>query len=338
MIKKWTLGLLMGSVLLATMPEDVLAKRLGGGGSSGMRRPAPTQPIQRDATPHQNTGTPAQQPNQPSQAQQGAAAGAAAQAAAPRRNWMGPIAGLAAGLGLAALMSHLGMGEAFANMIMMALLAVAAVALVAFLMRRFGKGAKQQQHGAQPSFAYAGHAPSPSSAFEPPQPQQPAAAANSFRTASPGDAGGHVPVAFDRDLQTGAAAAGSGRHLPADFDQPGFERLAKMIFIRMQAANDAGDLNDLRSFTTPELFAAVRLDLQDRGTQRQVTDVVEVNAQVLELAEETDRQIVSVRYQGRIRETENGPVEPFDEIWHLVKPRQGDGPWAIAGIQQTASA
>jgi predicted lipid-binding transport protein (Tim44 family) len=328
MIKKWTLGLLMGSVLLATMPEDVLAKRLGGGGSSGMRRSVPTQPVQRDATPHQNTATPAQQPNQ---AQQGATAGAAAQAAQPRRNWMGPIAGLAAGLGLAALMSHLGMGEAFANMIMMALLAVAAVALIAFLMRRFGKGA--QQRGAQPPFAYAGNTPSP--AFEP-RPE-PAPAAHSFRTAAAANAGGHVPVAFDRELQSGAAAAGA-RHLPADFDQPGFERLAKMIFIRMQAANDAADLNDLRSFTTPELFAAIRLDLQDRGAQRQVTDVVEVNAEVLDLAEETDRQIVSVRYQGRIRETENGPVEPFDEIWHLVKPRQGDGPWAIAGIQQTASA
>lgn len=322
MMKKWTLGLLMGSVLLASMPEDVLAKRFGGGGSAGMRRPVPTQPMQRNTTPN-NTATPAQQqPTNPSQAQQGATAGAAAQAAQPRRSWMGPIAGLAAGLGLAALMSHFGMGEAFANAIMMALLAAAAVALVMFLVRRFGKGA---QRSAQAPFAYAGHGQQPFERAQAPVPD------NVVHNATPAGSGGaHVPVAFDPALQAGA------RTLPADFDQPGFERLAKMIFIRLQAANDAGDLNDLRTFTTPELFAAVRLDLQDRGTQRQVTDVVEVHADVLDLAEEADRQVVSVRYQGRIRETEGGPVAPFDEIWHLVKPRGNEGQWAIAGIQQTA--
>jgi predicted lipid-binding transport protein (Tim44 family) len=319
MIKKWTLGLLMGSVLLASMPEDVLAKRLGGGSSAGMRRPVPTQPMQRDTAP------PAQKPATPAQAQQGATAGAAAQAAQPRRSWMGPIAGLAAGLGLAALMSHFGMGEAFANVIMMALLAVAAVALVAFLMRRFGKGT---QRPAQAPFAFAGQGPAAPPPFErAPSPVM----ANTVHNATPA---GHVPVAFDPALQQDGAPA---RTLPADFDQPGFERLARMIFIRLQAANDAGDLNDLRTFTTPELFAAIRLDLQDRGSQRQVTDVVEVRADVLDLAEEADRQVVSVRYQGRIRETEGGPVEPFDEVWHLVKPRGDEGQWAIAGIEQTAT-
>lgn len=327
MIKKWTLGLLMGSLLLASMPEDVLAKRMGGGGSAGMKRSVPTQPMQRDATPH-NNATPAQQPGQPAHAQ-GATAGAAAQAAQPRRSWMGPIAGLAAGLGLAALMSHLGMGEAFANMIMMALLAVAAVALIAFLMRRFGN--KGTQRPAASPFAFAGNAPAANpQPFERPQP--PATMPNVVHNATPAFSGGHVPVAFDPALQGGGAHT-----LPADFDQAGFERLAKMIFIRLQAANDAGDLNDLRTFTTPELFASLRLDLQERGTQRQVTDVVDVTAQVLDLTEEADRQIVSVRYAGRIRETEGGPVESFDEIWHMVKPRGSDGQWAIAGIQQTAA-
>ena len=66
--------------------------------------------------------------------------------------------------------------------------------------------------------------------------------------------------------QSAAAAfsggTGSAVSLPAGFDAPAFERIAKMIFIRMQAANDTGDLNDLRSFTTPEMFASIKLDLQ----------------------------------------------------------------------------
>ena len=63
-----------------------------------------------------------------------------------------------------------------------------------------------------------------------------------------------------------------------------------MIFIRLQAANDAGDLNDLRAFTTPEMFAAVKLDLQERGPTAQRTDVVRVDAEVLDVASEADRQ------------------------------------------------
>jgi len=87
------------------------AKRLGGGGSSGM---------QRQATP------PAKNTQQAAPAQP--AAPAAAPAAQPKRSWLGPIAGLAAGLGLAALASHLGFGEGLANFMMIALLAVAVIA------------------------------------------------------------------------------------------------------------------------------------------------------------------------------------------------------------------
>ena len=123
--------------------------------------------------------------------------------------------------------------------------------------------------------------------------------------------------------------------LPADFDRPAFERLAKMIFIRLQAANDTRDLDDLRSFTTPEMFAAVKLDLQDRGDATQHTDVVRVDADVLDVSQEDGRQVVSVRFHGLISEAAGAPAEAFNEIWHLVKPHDGSREWAIAGIQQT---
>jgi predicted lipid-binding transport protein (Tim44 family) len=146
-MKKWWLAVLMGSVLLAQMPEEALAKRLGGGGSSGMKRAVPTQPAQR-TTP--DSPSQSATPAKPNQAQQGTAAAGAA--AAPKRNWMGPIAGLAAGLGIAALMSHFGMGGALANFMTMALLAVAAVFVIGWLMRRFGKSGKP----ARSPFAMAG--------------------------------------------------------------------------------------------------------------------------------------------------------------------------------------
>jgi predicted lipid-binding transport protein (Tim44 family) len=109
-----------------------------------------------------------------------------------------------------------------------------------------------------------------------------------------------------------------------------------MIFIRLQAANDSGDLNDLRAFTTPEMFASIKLDLQERGGVAQQTDVVRIDAQVLDVSTEADRQVVSVRFHGLIREDSNGGAAPFDEVWHLVKPTDGSREWAIAGIQQMA--
>jgi predicted lipid-binding transport protein (Tim44 family) len=130
------------------------------------------------------------------------------------------------------------------------------------------------------------------------------------------------------------ASAAALPGLPADFDHAAFERIAKMIFIRLQTANDAGDLDDLRTFTTPEMFAAVRLDLQERGGVAQKTDVVTVDAQLVDFEQQADRQIVSVRYSGLIREESDAAAAPFDEVWHLVRPSDGSREWAIAGIQQ----
>jgi predicted lipid-binding transport protein (Tim44 family) len=335
-MKNWLLAALMALVAVTTLPPDAEAKRLGGGGSAGFQRSMPAR-----STPD-GAGTPAKQapaaqPGQPAGQQAGAAP-----AAAPKRNWMGPLAGIAAGLGIAALMSHFGMGEAFGNFLMMALLAVAVVALVAFLMRRFGN--KRNPAAAGPEWAQAGANAAGNSAGSSTQVAWPAAmqrsnaqegsAAASFGQA--GNSAGFNPASAPAFEAIGATPSTAPVvSLPADFDQAGFERIAKMIFIRMQAANDSGDLNDLRTFTTPEMFANIRLELQERGTATQTTDVVDVSAEVLDLMRDTDRDIVSVRYHGKIREEVGGPVTPFDEMWHLVQPRDGSRNWAISGIQQS---
>ncbi len=45
--------------------------------------------------------------------------------------------------------------------------------------------------------------------------------------------------------------------------------------------------------------------------------------------------MVRVRYTGLVREERDADAEPNDEVWHLVKPREGKGGWLLAGIQQT---
>jgi predicted lipid-binding transport protein (Tim44 family) len=321
-MKTWLMAALMAVVAVGFMPTPADAKRFGGGGFSGMNRnmPARTAP---NAPPPKQPAAPAQ--TTPAQAAPGAAA--AAPAAAAGRSWMGPIAGLAAGLGIAALMSHLGLGEAFGNFLMLALLAVAAIFLVRFLMRRFAPAQQGRTQFAAAGAGAAGVRPAASpSAWAPaaghaaPQPTalQPAADPAEPAVAEPA-ASAALPKVF----------------VPATFDSEAFERVAKMIFIRMQAANDTADLNDLRSFTTPEMYAAVKLDLHERGNGAQHTDVVHVDAKVLDVAQEDERQVVSVRFLGQLREEDGGPLVDFDEVWHLVKPLDDSRSWAIAGIEQS---
>ena len=346
-----TLGVAAVLVAALALPNLADAKRLAGGKNAGMQRSAPAQ--QAPQSPPAQQAAPAPTAPTPSPATAPAAAGAtaatAAAAAPAKRSWLGPIAGLAAGLGLAALMSHLGLGEAFANFLMVALLAVAAFFLVRFLMRRFaGQPAAREPAlagaGAGSGSVAAGSASARDMARAPSV--EPATAmARSALAPAGGEVsvtgqplprlGGavDVPAAPMSDVAS-AVPASAGPKLPEGFDLPAFERVAKMIFIRLQAANDKGDLDDLRQFTTPELFASLRLDLQDRGASAQTTDVERVDAQVVEFATEEGRDIVSVRFQGLIREEAGQPAEAFDEVWHLVRPQAG-GNWAIAGIQQS---
>jgi len=314
-MKTWLMALLVTGLAGALIPTDADARRLGGGRPAGMQRTAPDKPAQ----PAQTPATPAATPNNAGAPAAAAPAttGAAAAAAAPKRSWMGPIAGLAAGLGLAALFSHLGWGEGLANFVMLALLALVAVVAVRWLMRRFaGNGDR-----AAAPFAMAGAGAHSGGSLQTP--------ATTARTVVP-------PEPASPRL---AAAPASGAlqtvqpSLPTDFDAAAFERIAKMIFIRLQAANDKSDVNDLRAFTTPELFSSLRLDLQDRGDASQQTDVVTLNAELLDFAQENERQIVSVHFHGLIREEAAAGAQPFDEVWHLVRPTNDSRSWAIAGIQ-----
>ncbi len=288
---------------LSTVAMDAeAAKRMGSGKSIGTQRQmtqdkSPAAPTQSSAA----TATPV--------------AGAGAAAAAPSRSWMGPVAGLAAGLGLAALASHLGFGDELASMLMIGLLAAAVMVAIGFFMRK--RAAARQASpasvgGMQYSPVAAGTAGQPTPSYEMAMPAGSSTAIGSAIGAGVADA----------------------RRIPADFDVAGFERIAKVNFIRLQAANDAGNLDDIRQFTTPEMFAELKLEIVERGTLPQKTEVVSINAEVIEVDEDAQRYLVSVRFTGLIRDDSGAPDESFDEVWHLMKSRQDSAGWLLSGIQQ----
>ncbi|MEI7613211.1 MAG: TIM44-like domain-containing protein [Betaproteobacteria bacterium] len=287
-MKKTIASLFLALLTLGFSASEADAARLGSGKSVGMQRQAVTP---KPAAPAQQA-TPA--PVKP--------APATAPTPAPKRNWLGPIAGLAAGLGIAALLSHFGMGEGVANFLMIALLVMAAFVVFKLLFRR--KAPEMQAATAQyESMQNAG------------TPHQ--------------DAAPLMPTAGASPLTTAPS-----QRIPDDFDTEGFLRVAKLNFVRLQAANDTRNLDDLRDFTGPELFAEIKLQIDERGNAAQQTDVVTLNAELIEVTTEGHRHLASVHFSGMIRETAGTPAAPFDEVWNLSKPTDGSTGWVIAGIQQ----
>jgi predicted lipid-binding transport protein (Tim44 family) len=242
--------------------------------------------------------------------QQAAPAPRPAQPAAPAPSspWKGILGGALLGLGLGALLSHFGMGAEFASMLgsvlMIALIAIAGLFIFRMLTRKSAP--------AQPMPAYAG--PMERSIT-------PEIGSNLGQTSS-------TPAPLN--WQSGQAAS-----VPEGFDASAFLRHAKTNFIRMQAAWDKADVNDIREFTTPEMFAELKMQLTERGASSNHTDVVSLDAELLGIETTSDEYIASIRFSGMVREAENVPAEAFSEIWVLAKPVSGSGGWLLAGLQQT---
>jgi len=325
-MKLWLISVLMLALVATTAPTAAEAKRLAGGKPAGMQRNMPAR-----TAPEAAPAKPAAAPQQAAPA----ATPAAPPAAAPKRNWMGPLAGLAAGLGIGALLSHFGMGGlggGLGSMLSMLLLLGGGALLVMFLLRRFGPGASRA-----PALAGAGAGGSGMNtqvAWPTAAPREPVLERQTLESLpAPGSSASGptsvTPITPVTPTDTGVTRA----FVPAAFDAESFTRTAKLIFIRLQAANDTADLDDLRRFTTPELFASIRLDIQERGSQPQQTDVVKVDAEVLDVVNEADRQVVSVRFHGQVIEEKGGVPAAFNEVWHLVKPHDDSHAWAIAGIE-----
>ena len=145
----------------------------------------------------------------------------------------------------------------------------------------------------------------------------------------------YVPQRGQQPL-AGSDTAAYAANIPADFPVESFLRSAKTSFIRLQAANDRKDLNDIREYTTPEMFAEISMQMHERDDTPQRTDVISIDAVLLQVVNEGDCAIASVRFTGQLREN-NGTPESVDEIWHVQKNlRDEKSVWLLAGIQQVA--
>ncbi len=314
MTKLWSMVLV---VLLAFVHFDAEAKRMGGGGSMGRQSGNVTQ---RQAAPQQ--AAPAQQAQRPA---------TAAPQAAPKKPWGAMLGGIAAGLGLAWLAHSLGMGEAFANMLLVGLAIMAVLAIVGFIMRK--KAGNPQANNSPFAFQGAGNATPQAPASAPVAPQYNPEKVGNDASARPWEqpaVGGSM---------IGAGLAGSQNWgVPEGFDTAGFLEAAKRNFVTLQSAWDRNDVATLRSMMTDDMLSEVKGQLQDReqhrdGVQPNQTDVVMLEAQLLGIEDLSDAYMASVEFSGMIREEADAGPSPFREVWNMTKPKNGTSGWLVAGLQ-----
>lgn len=227
-----------------------------------------------------------------------------AAAATGGKRWLGPVAGLLAGGLLGAML----FGGAFDGIKFMDILLILMLAGAIFFIFRMLRKPQAQAPRNEP-LQYAGAGANPQGQPQSMPSYTPAAAA---------------PM---------TSAQPEGNYFPAGFDPESFAQGAKSNFLRLQEANDRGDLSSLRDTMTPELYREVEAQIRERGATTQKTDVVMLDAKVIEVVTEGDRYVASVQFTGMIRE-DAGQPESFSEVWHLEKALSGKSGWLMSGIQQ----
>jgi predicted lipid-binding transport protein (Tim44 family) len=233
---------------------------------------------------------------------------------------MGPLAGIAAGLGLAALASYLGLGEE-----LMSLMLIMLAVVVLFAVFRMFAARRQAAAGSygQPAMAKTGYGNNELGAEARPSNV-------SWPPAS--GAAGTGAGAFDA-----APAAASTAVSQEEIQQ--FVAVAREQFTKLQTVWDSGDIYALAEFCTPEMTRELSHQIAARKGATNQTQVVNLEAEWLGMSDAQDDfgkpvDEVQIRFSGLIRESVDAPAVDFDEVWTLHRVKNGDAGWMLAGITQ----
>lgn len=274
------------------------AKRFGGGKSFGYSKKMP---------PKQHGQKPvAQQPPKTALAASGAKSGAS--------KWLGPLAGLAAGGLLAAMI----FGDGFDGIQMLDILLFGLIAFILF--KLFTR--KKRQSNEQ----YAGHHQPNYEEETAEQNYQSRATHSPQTTTNYAQSGSMIGSAVSDNAQPVSS-------LPAWFDEASFVQNSKQHFIAIQKAWDAADTTEIASYCSPELFTALSTEMEGMQSGDNHTEIDELNVELLEAVIDGKYLVISVRYAGYIIEEKGADAHAFSEIWHIRRLGIGEGNWQISGIQ-----
>jgi predicted lipid-binding transport protein (Tim44 family) len=341
------------SMLFSISVAQVEAVRAGSGRASGTSRwssrPAPSysRPSggQRSSGfssyPNSGSANPSNRPNPtyaPQQANPAYARQAAPQAPATpyppiaqpsRRSWLGPLAGVAAGLGLAHLMGSSSSSYANGNNPNM-------------------MDANSSAYGAMPNHSNGGF----------PwfwtlilvaagwwlwkrrgnkQPGQSSTTTNHPSWTSPAAGSSFTDVKHTISYEHDLSQPPQQRELASDpilSDPNAFLQAAKQYFTSLQTAFDNGNLEPFRDWMLPELYTDLFTQIQERGQSANHTDVLALDAEIIDQKAEQEANWVTVRFHGTTREMPNPNPQTFNEAWHFKQFHQTpNDPWKLAGIE-----
>lgn len=122
----------------------------------------------------------------------------------------------------------------------------------------------------------------------------------------------------------------------AQHDVDDFLRVARQSFVSLQAAWDAADLSALAALTTEPLLDELRDQLAARGPEPNRTEVLTLDARLLDLQELSEAFVASVEFSGLIRERLDDRAAPFRELWLLAKLKSAGPGWRLARVQALA--
>jgi len=302
-------SLLIAMALMLGSVHEAHAKRLGGGSSFGSK-PSYSQPYQHSTTPN-SINQPSRSPSQQQAASQNQTA---------RQSWAnrGGLMGMLGGLALGGLLGSLFFGGAFENFNFMDILIFAGIAFL--LYRLFAARSARQNQPAANAYGRGTH-PETGSQTAYRNTEQPSSNPIGFNT----------DVLFNKDKN--AMSQNAAGVIPANFDSAAFLAGSERAFRHLQAAWDNRDLASIRGLTTDKVFAEIQDQLRANNSANK-TEVLKLNAELLEVREVGSEQEATVLFHSLIRE-DDGQEQPVREVWHFIKPiNSQQAKWYLDGIQQ----
>lgn len=320
-MKKLLATLVVCLALAGTSFDADAARRIGGGSNLGTRSvPTFSQKAPAPQTPAAGQNRQAQQPGAAQQrpgAQQPAAKPSMARSL---------LTGLAAALGISALLSLLGVDAAsmLGNIVTVLLIGLVIFFVARLILARRGRTATAA-------------GPRVEEPVRETRMEEPARFESARSEAAPAAAAGARTGSVMDRFASGAAVSsaepeGPRDVTPADFDREAFLKAARENYVKLQKAWDTGNVVDLSDFTTEDVFIAITHQLRERGKETYRSEVLSLENELLGIAQEGAEYLASVRFTGRLRI--NDEEETLDETWLLVKPVNGEGGWLLGGIRQ----
>jgi len=310
-------------LFVASLAAAAIAEARVGGGSAGGSRGSRTFSAPRSPSAPPSPASPSS-PSSPTSPQRSLSS--PAQPSRPGFGWGGMIGGFLLG-GLLGGLLFGGLGHGFGGVGLLDILLIAGLGYLAFaLFRR-----------RQPEPAYAGApgraewAPAETAAV----PEQPTGS-------------GLAVGAVDEDLERGIAAI---RMMDAGFTPLRFAEISRDVFLRIQSAWSARDLEPVRADLTDEMRGSLESDLGRLRTLRRVNHLDKVTVETADFTEawqEYGQDFVTVRFRasvldytvdettGAVVEGSNTVPTGFEEYWTFVRP-VGPNPWRLSAIQQPAA-